>query len=188
MYPCRKAFVATFIVIMASIGVANIQAARTTTQAADIGSLPLGALVHDGPATPEQISLFLPVTGSLPQTATASVRYKPSSSASWTTGHPLFRIQPSFSTPPDVGSVPDAFAWPIIDLVPGTSYDLEVSVTSGSVTDTRTASFRTRALPLSAGAPNKTISAGSSTATIQSAFDALSRDFGIPGLRQHPHR
>src|SRR5215471_5892586 len=159
MYPCRKAFVAAIIVIMVPIRVADVRAARTwssTTQTAS-GSLPIGALVHDGPATPEQISLFLPVTGSLPQTATASVRYKPSSSASWTTGHPLFRIQPSFSASPDVGSVPDAFAWPIIDLVPGTSYDVEVSVTSGSTTDIRTASFTTRALPGSAGAPNKTI-------------------------------
>ena len=174
MYPCRKAVVATITVIMMSICVADVQAARTWVSSAQAaGSLPLGALVHDGPATPEQISLFLPVTGSLPQTASASVRYKPSSSATWTTGHPLFRIQPSFSSPPDVGSVPDAFAWPIIDLVPGTSYDVEVSVTSGSTTDTRTASFTTRALPVSAGAPNKTINAGSSTAIIQAAFDAL---------------
>ena len=175
MYPCRKAFVATITVITMSVSVAYVQGARTrpsSTQAAS-GTLPLGALVHDGPATPEQISLLLPVTGSLPQTASASVRYKTSSSPTWTTGHPLFRIQPSFSASPDVGSVPDAFAWPIIDLVPGTSYDLEVSVTSGSITDTRTASFTTRALPVSAGAPNKTIDAGSSTATIQAAFDAL---------------
>ena len=175
MYPRRKVFVA-IIVTMMSVSVAYVQGALTwssSPQTVASGSLPLGSLVHDGPATPEQISLFLPVTGSLPQTASTSVRYKPSSSATWTTGHPLFRIQPSFSASPDVGSVTDAFAWPIIDLVPGTSYDVEVSVTSGSTIDTRTASFTTRALPASAGAPNKTINGGSSAGTIQAAFDAL---------------
>src|SRR5215831_4547088 len=160
MYPCRKAFVANIIVTMMSVSVAHVQGALTwssSTQTVASGSLPLGSLVHDGPATPEQISLFLPVTGSLPQTASASVRYKPSSSALWTTGHPLFRIQPSFSASPDVGSVPDAFAWPIIDLVPGTTYDVEVTVRSGSTIDMRTASFTTRTLPVAAGAPNKII-------------------------------
>ena len=117
----------------------------------------MGALVHDGPATPEQISLFLPLTGSLPQTATAAVRYKPTSSSAWTTGHPLYRIQPAFSTVPVVGSVPDAFAWPIIDLVPGTSYDVEVTITSGATTDVRTATFTTRALPAAAGTPTRTV-------------------------------
>jgi len=33
--------------------------------------LPLGALRHDGPPTPEQISLYLPVTGRLDSSATA---------------------------------------------------------------------------------------------------------------------
>src|SRR5207249_5416083 len=84
----------------------------TTSNVSTVGTLPLGALVQDGPATPEQISLLLPVTGSLPQTATASVRYKPSSTSSWITGHPLYRIQPLYSETPAVGSVPDAFAWP----------------------------------------------------------------------------
>lgn len=137
------------------------------------GTLPVGTLAHDGPATPEQISLFLPVTGSLPQTATATVRYKQSSFSTWITGHPLFRIQPALSAVPNVGSVPDAFAWPIIDLTPGTSYDVEVSVTSGGITDVRTASFTTRSLPPAAGVPNKTITAGSSSSTIQAAFNSL---------------
>jgi hypothetical protein len=137
------------------------------------GSLPLGTLIHDGPATPEQISLFLPVTGSLPQTAQATVRYKPTSSTTWIAGHPLYRIRPAFSTLPAVGSVPDAFAWPIIDLSPGSAYDVEITVSSGATTDTRTATFTTRALPPPAGTPNKTIAAQSSGATIQAAFDNL---------------
>jgi hypothetical protein len=145
----------------------------TVTAPTATGSLPIGALVQDGPATPEQISLLLPVTASLPQTATASVRYKLSGTTSWITGHPLFRIQPSYSETPSVGSVVDAFAWPIIDLLPGRSYDMEVTVRSGSVTDIRTASFNTRMLPVSAAGPNKTINAGSSTANIQAVFDGL---------------
>ena len=137
------------------------------------GLLPLGMLLHDGPATPEQISLFLPVTGSLPQTAKATVRYKLTSSSTWITGHPLYRIRPAFSTLPAVGSVPDAFAWPIIDLVPGSAYNVEITVNSGATIDTRAATFTTRALPPAAGTHNKAIAAGSSGAAIQAAFDNL---------------
>jgi hypothetical protein len=137
------------------------------------GSLPLGALVHDGPPTPEQISLFLPVIGPLPQTATATVRYRPTGSSTWTTGHPLFRIRPSFSTVPAVGSVPDAFAWPIIDVTPGTAYDIEVTVTSDAVTDVKTLTHVTRGLPGPAASRNKTVPSGSTSATIQAAFNSL---------------
>ena len=144
-----------------------------TTGQAGGGTLPLGNLVHDGPATPEQISLFLPVTGALPQTATASVRYKPTSSPTWVTGHPMHRIRPSFSENPVRGSVPDAFAWPIIDLVPGTSYDIEVTVTSGATTNVKTLTHTTRALPAPAGTPTVTIPAGATSAQIQTAFNNL---------------
>jgi hypothetical protein len=147
--------------------------ATATTQSASGTTLPLGALVHDGPATPEQISLFLPMTGALPQTATAVVRYKPTSSSTWTTGHPLYRIRPTFSTSPAIGSVPDAFAWPIIDVAPGTSYDVEVTVNSGATTNVKTLTHATRALPAPAGTPNKIISAGSSSATMQAALNNL---------------
>ena len=147
--------------------------AGATTQPPSGGQLPLGALVHDGPATPEQISLLLPVTGPLPQTATATVRYKPTGSPTWITGHPLYRIRPDLAQTPATGSVPDAFAWPIIDLLPGVSYDVEVTVNSGTTTNVRTLTHTTRALPVAAGAPNKTIAAGSSSATIQTAFNNL---------------
>lgn len=148
-------------------------ASATTLANPPPSTLPLGPLTHDGPATPEQLSLLLPVTGTLPQTATATVRYKPAATSTWLVGHMLFRIQPSYSLSPPVGTVDDAFAWPIIDLIPGTSYNVEVTVTSGTTTDVKTATFTTRALPAAAGVPNKTITAGSSTATIQSALDSL---------------
>lgn len=137
------------------------------------GVLPLGALIHDGPATPEQLSLFLPITGSLPQSATAAVRYKATDSSNWTTGHSLHRIRPEFSATPGFGSVQEGFAWPIIGLVPSTTYDVEVTVSDGATTEVKKASLTTRALPPSAATPNKAIAANSSSAEIQSAFDAL---------------
>ncbi len=137
-------------------------------------SLPVGPLLHDGPATPEQLSLVMRVTGSLPDTATATVRYRETGSAAWRDGHALYRIRPSFSTRPSVGSVEDAFAWPIIGLNPGTGYEVEVTVSSGGTTDVHNATFTTRALPAAASAPNKTISAGSSSAQVQSMLNGLS--------------
>lgn len=136
-------------------------------------TLPIGTLTHDGPATPEQISLFLPITGNLPQTAVATVRYKVSGQSLWHTGHPLYRIRPSMSDTPDVGIVPDAFAWPIIDLKPATTYDVEVTVTSGNVSNVLNATFTTRSLPAEAGSPNKTINPGTTASGIQSVLDSL---------------
>jgi hypothetical protein len=163
--------IAAAITLFASCG-GGVGGGDTQTQAASGTSLPLGALVHDGPATPEQISLFLPVTGSLPQSATATVRYKPTSSSTWTTGHPLYRIQPSLTDTSQlvVGTVPDAFAWPIIGVAPGTSYDVEVTVTSGATTNIKTLTHTTRALPPAAGTPNKT---ANSVATITSQLASL---------------
>jgi hypothetical protein len=143
------------------------------TSLAAAQTLPIGTLASDGPPTPEQVSLVLPVTGSLPQTATATVRYKPSGTSTWVTGHPLFRVRPDFSLTPAVGSVQDVFAWPIIDLTPGTSYDVEVTVTSGAASDVVTGTFTTRTLPPAAGAPNKTVAAGASASAVQAAFDGL---------------
>lgn len=134
----------------------------------------LGTLVHDGPAVLEQIALYLPVTGSLPQTATAEVRYKPSSSSNWIVGHPLHRIQPDFIlTHYRIQKPPDAFAWPIIDVRPGTSYDIEVTVKDGSKTAVRTLKHTTRSLPPAAGTPNKFIRTGATAATIASTLNGL---------------
>lgn len=127
-------------------------------------SAQLGTLVHDGPPTPEQISMYLPVTGTVAAT-TAAVRYRPTSGSTWSVGHPLFRIRPNFTD----AVVADAFAGVITGLTPGVSYTVEVTV--GSVVQTLVAT--TRALPGPAGPPNKTISAGATSAQIQAAFDGL---------------
>jgi hypothetical protein len=149
--------------------VLNVRSNATTSQT----GLPVGQLIHDGPATPEQISLLLPVLEDLPQTATGTVRYKALGSSHWLSGHPLFRIRPTLSSTPAVGSIPDAFAWPIIDLSPGISYEVEVTVTSGTVSAVRTGVFTTRPLPASSMPPNKVLTPESSNSTIQGLFNSL---------------
>lgn len=133
----------------------------------------MGTLVHDGPATPEQISLWLPVTGSLPTTATTTCRYRAQGTSTWAAGHPLYRIRPSLSlTPDDGGAVQDGFAWPIIDVQPGTTYEVEVTITSGSTTALRTLTHTTRALPAPAGTVTVNVAAGSSAAQIAAAINS----------------
>lgn len=141
--------------------------------AANSQSLPIGTLAHDGPPTPEQLSIVLPVTGSLSSAATATVRYKRAQDSAWTVGHPLFRVRPEFSQDPFVGNVDDVFAWPILGLVPGTTYDVEVTVSDGAATVVRNGTFSTRRLPANAGTPNKIIAAGSSNGDIQTALANL---------------
>jgi hypothetical protein len=140
---------------------------------ADAQTLPIGALAHDGPATPEQLSLVVPVTGALPTTATATVRYRPAGSGAWTTGHPLLRVRPDLSDVPGFGPVQDVFAWPIIDLNPGATYDVEVTVSSGATQAVLQASFTTKSLPGPAGPRNKQVQSGASAGAIQAAFDTL---------------
>ena len=137
---------------------------------ASYAQLPLGTLAVDGAPTPEQVALVLPVTGTLPTTATATVRYKPTASSTWIIGHPLFRVRPEFA---DSGgpTVEDVFAWPILDLTPATSYDLEVTVTSAGTSVVKTLTTSTRTLPATSGATTITIAAGSSVSTIQSAIN-----------------
>jgi hypothetical protein len=84
-------------------------------------------LFHDGPATPEQLSIFIP--SSLPPEATATVRYRKVGSSTWIVGHPLHRIRPGFAD--SRMTVEDGFAWPMIGLTPGTSYEVEVTITHG---------------------------------------------------------
>lgn len=129
--------------------------------------------MHDGPATPEQISLWLPVTGTVATTATTTCRYRVQGASAWAQGHPLYRIRPSFSlTPEDGGPVQDGFAWPIIDVQPGTTYEVEVTITSGSTTALRTLTHATRALPATAGAATVNVAAGSTAAQIASAINS----------------
>ena len=143
----------------------------------------VGTLIHDGPATPEQISLYLPITADAAATATAACRYRRSNTGSpsalgeasaYTTCHPLHKIRPALSLTPAVGDVPNAWAWPIIDLIPGATYDIEVTVAQSGQSDiVKTLTHTTRALPRVSVKANKNITAASSSATIQTAFNNL---------------
>ena len=129
-------------------------------------------LIHDGPATPEQLSLFIP--SSLPIEATATVRYRKVGSATWIVGHPLHRIRPGFAD--SRMTVEDGFAWPMIGLTPGTSYEVEVTIAYGAQRTVDTGVMTTRALPAAAGTPTKMISTGATSAQIQAILDNL-----VPG-------
>jgi hypothetical protein len=104
-------------------------------------------------ATPEQIGIYIPYPSSPPPAdATATVRYKPTTGQAWRTGHPLLRIHPEWT----VGGAPvtpiDAFAGTIFDLVPGTTYDVEVTIASPSMTtQTLRSVHATRSLPAASG-------------------------------------
>jgi len=148
-----------------------LAAASLWTANAAAAELHLGELAHDGPATPEQISLYLPVKGSLDKSATAAVRFRPASGGAWAAAHPLHRIRPEHTT----GKTPaDAFAGVITGLSPGASYDVEVTVKLGSDSAARRLTATTRALPGKAGRPRRTIAAGTTSAEIQAVFSEAS--------------
>ena len=143
----------------------------------------VSTLLHDGPATPEQLALVVPITGATDADTVAWCRYRKKNTASpaalgqdgaWVTSHQLFRTQSSASLTPAVGSVSSVFAWTIIGLETNTPYEVEVTVSSpGDANVVRTTTFTTRGLPPRAGKPNKTIAAGAHTSTIQAAFNGL---------------
>jgi hypothetical protein len=124
-----------------------------------------------GPATPEQIALFLPVADTVPYTATATCEYKRTADSTWTPGHPLYRIRNDINTTGAFGgdTLRHGFAWPIIDLQPGTSYDVKVTLGNGA-SGTQQQTFTTRSLPAVTGAANKT---ANSEATIRTQLAGL---------------
>ncbi len=143
-------------------------AALLCSSVSGAADLPLGPLSHDGPATPEQISLYLPVTGPLDVAAVASVRYRPGKEGKWAVAHPLHRIRPANTT----GRKPaDAFAGVITGLKPGASYDVEVTVKLGESSVAKKLTAVTRALPAKAGPAGKVIAAGTTAAEVKAAFN-----------------
>jgi hypothetical protein len=120
-------------------------------------TVPSGSSIFER-ATPEQIGIYIPYPSSPPPAdATAAVRYRPTSEQTWRTGHPLLRIHPEWTS----GGAPvtpiDAFAGTIFDLVPGTSYDVEVTISSPSMTtQTLQSVHSTRPLPSASGAATVT--------------------------------
>lgn len=136
--------------------------------AVSAADLPLGPLTHDGPPTPEQLSLYLPVTGALDHAALATVRFKPKDGKDWTEAHPLHRIRVANAE----GAVPDAFAGVITGLVPGAAYSVEVTIKHSADTVVKTLDAVTRALPPPSGPATKTVAAGTQGAQLQALLDA----------------
>ena len=128
--------------------------------------------LQDGGMTPEQIAVFLPST--LPLSATATLRYRKAGDAAWIDGHSLFRIRPEFAA--GGMKIDSGFAWTILDLTPGTAYEIEVTTHDGVAKTVHTARMGTRELPPPAGSPTKTIAAGSTAAQIQVVFNSV-----VPG-------
>ena len=126
-------------------------------------------LEQDGDSTPEQISIFLP---DLPYNAgvTATMRYRRSTTYTWTEGHDLFRILGSYST--QTYNYP-GFAWTITGLDQGTDYVVEVTLSEAGQADIiETKTMSTSSLPDAAGTVTTTITAGSTEAQIEAIFAA----------------
>ncbi len=121
--------------------------------------------------TPEQIAIHLPASyvGTLDSTYAATVRYRVDGASTWNTGHPLYHVRP--------GQAEDAFSGIIFDLQPGTSYEVEVTITNGTTStvygETELGLFTTRALPASVSGqtPDAT---PSTVSAVQTAISAAS--------------
>lgn len=110
--------------------------------------------------TPEQISIYCPITGSVGTTGKVFPEYKVSGSGTWIAGRQLSRINPAYVEVEagDPVTAVDAFAGVIFDLSPGTTYDVRLTLTeTGQPNKTLTGTRATRSLPATAGTPNKTL-------------------------------
>lgn len=123
-------------------------------------------------ATPEQIGIYIPYPSSAPPAdATATVRFKPATEPQWRTGHPLVRIHPEWTSGGAPQTPIDAFAGTIFDLVPGTTYDVEVTISAPSMTtQTLQSVFATRSLPAASGAATRTATPADD---LQAVLDSL---------------
>ncbi len=123
-----------------------------TSPATGTGSSSLFAMRFDA-QTPEQISLYCPTIRSTPAETKVGVRYKEASSNSWTSGHPLLHILPSYVVAGSPEPVVEAFAGAIFDLKPGSVYDIELTIQEpGLASEIVTGTGATRALPPASGA------------------------------------
>ena len=127
--------------------------AAQSSMVAGYSGLPgvLGTLVQEN-ETPEQITLYLPIVGSLDAGSTAYVEHRINAISAWQPAHPLFRLE---SAAPGG----EAFTGVIFDLVPGQSYEVRVTVTDPTLgTEQQSGTFNTRAWPSAAGAATSSVS------------------------------
>lgn len=137
-----------------------MDASSTAYSTSSSGSAPL-SLAFDEP-TPEQISIYCPLTRAVAAGTRVHVRYKLESAGTWSVGHELLHIVPAQSPAPDFASYPGhaqiipAFAGWIIDLTPGQAYSVELTVQEPGQPDVvLSGTGRTASLAPAAGAANK---------------------------------
>lgn len=122
-------------------------------------------------STPEQIGIYAVVDGDIAADARIAVRYTVAGADDWHVGHPLLRIHPEWIAGGAPEPVVDAFAGTIFDLVPGTEYTIELTLTADGQDDqTLWTTVATRALPPMAPAVTQTVTPDDD---LQAAFDAL---------------
>lgn len=123
-------------------------------------------------ATPEQIAVHLTPRRTVAAGSKVTVRYKRAIDFAWRIGHPLLRINPAWVAAGAPEAPIDSFAGSIFDLVPGTPYDVELTLDEpGQATQSLIARISTRALP--GAAPASSVRATPSD-NLQARFDALS--------------
>lgn len=107
--------------------------------------------------TPEQVSIYCPTTRAVASGTWVQVRYKASSTSSWSTAHPLLHVMPDWISTGAPVPVVDAFAGSIFDLLPGTTYDVELTINEpGQSTVVLSGTRATRSLPAVAGTASVT--------------------------------
>lgn len=129
----------------------------------------IGQLRQDGPATPEQVALYLPIEAEFEIPIRAEVQY--TQGGTWAAAHPLFLIQPRYAI--DGAKVPTAFAGVITGLQPGERYQVEVTVRNAYGEVRRSLEASTSSLPAAAPAPTKRIAPRTKGSDIQRALAGL---------------
>ena len=128
--------------------------------AADLPPIP-GLDIRFERATPEQLGLYVMLTDTIAPDATLDVNYRAVGEATWRPGHRLWRIHPGWSAGGAPVAPVDSFAGTIFDLRPGTTYELEVTLTTpGMEPQVTVVSASTRALPAAAGTSTATAAPG----------------------------
>lgn len=99
------------------------------------------------PPTLVALGVVLPITNDDNHNAKATLRYRAAGATAWRDALPLYRVRPE-TVPPGWTPAPQ-LAGSVFDLIPDTSYELEIHVTDpdGPVDQTLTLMGRTRAVP-----------------------------------------
>jgi len=111
------------------------------------------------------------VAGAIPPDGRMTVRYRRTSDIEWTNALPLLHINPRWIARGAPIAPIDSFAGTIFDLVPGTSYDVELTLhVPNESPHSITSRAVTRALPPVAAAPTRIVKPGDS---LKKAFSTL---------------